>query len=89
MFLFHVVYNWTVDDVVDWLQKEVDLPQYSSIFTENSVSGPFLPRYDNDPPHPTIRTLASSLKTDQPVLPSYQGVTLVRLKGKIWREKKC
>ncbi|XP_076445970.1 stromal interaction molecule 2-like isoform X4 [Babylonia areolata] len=38
------VYNWTVDDVVEWLRKEVDLPQYASIFSDNSVSGPFLPR---------------------------------------------
>ncbi|KAL8559566.1 hypothetical protein ACOMHN_018729 [Nucella lapillus] len=38
------VYNWTVEDVVDWVQKEVDLPQYSAIFADNSVNGPFLPR---------------------------------------------
>lgn len=41
---FSEVYNWTVDDVIDWLQKEVDLPQYSSVFQDNHVSGPFLPR---------------------------------------------
>ncbi|PVD35025.1 hypothetical protein C0Q70_06306 [Pomacea canaliculata] len=41
---FSEVYNWTVDDVVDWLQKEVDLPQYSAVFMDNSVSGPYLPR---------------------------------------------
>ncbi|KAK7465238.1 hypothetical protein BaRGS_00037608, partial [Batillaria attramentaria] len=41
---FSEVYNWTVDDVIDWLQKEVDLPQYSTVFQDNHVSGPHLPR---------------------------------------------
>ncbi|KAL8594598.1 hypothetical protein ACOMHN_002153 [Nucella lapillus] len=41
---FSKVYNWTKEDVVDWLQNEVELPQYSAIFTDNAVTGSFLPR---------------------------------------------
>ncbi|XP_076468369.1 stromal interaction molecule homolog [Babylonia areolata] len=41
---FSKVYNWTVEEVVEWLQNEVELPQYSSIFVDNSVTGTFLPR---------------------------------------------
>ncbi|XP_070183534.1 stromal interaction molecule homolog, partial [Littorina saxatilis] len=61
------VYNWTVDDVIDWLQTEVDLPQYSNMFMQNAVNGPFLPRLSTTNcktglygPNTTVCGLASS-----------------------------
>ncbi|XP_059152655.1 stromal interaction molecule 1-like isoform X7 [Physella acuta] len=41
------VYNWTVDDVVEWLVQDVDLPQYSNTFHNNAIDGSVLPRLVN------------------------------------------
>lgn len=38
------VYNWTVDDVVDWLVHHIELEQYADLFKANSLDGPTLPR---------------------------------------------
>ncbi|ESN94497.1 hypothetical protein HELRODRAFT_151351, partial [Helobdella robusta] len=38
------VYNWTVDEVVDWLDVHVDLHQYSQLFKLHDVNGKLLPR---------------------------------------------
>ena len=38
------VYNWTTDDVVDWLVTYVELPQYAHNFRVNGVDGHMLPR---------------------------------------------
>ncbi|KAL4230445.1 Stromal interaction molecule 1 [Mactra antiquata] len=38
------VFNWTVEDVVDWLIGSVDLPQYSHLFNTKHINGSFLPR---------------------------------------------
>ena len=40
-----VVHNWTVEQVVSWLQYDVDLPQYLDTFRMNAVDGSTLPRY--------------------------------------------
>jgi len=39
------VYNWTTEDVVDWLVTYVELPQYAHNFRVNGVDGHMLPRY--------------------------------------------
>ena len=41
-----VVYNWTVDDVVEWLEQSVELPVYIETFRINAVEGRILPRYN-------------------------------------------
>ncbi|XP_077984889.1 stromal interaction molecule 2-like isoform X2 [Glandiceps talaboti] len=38
------VYNWTVDETIEWLIHSVDLPQYTETFQNNAVDGPMLPR---------------------------------------------
>uniref|UniRef100_UPI00398EE2E7 stromal interaction molecule 2 isoform X2 n=1 Tax=Pristiophorus japonicus TaxID=55135 RepID=UPI00398EE2E7 len=38
------VYNWTVDETMDWLVHFVELPQYAKIFQENNIRGVGLPR---------------------------------------------
>ncbi|XP_063412998.1 stromal interaction molecule 1-like isoform X2 [Mytilus trossulus] len=38
------VYNWTVDDVVHWLESHVHLPQYSATFRAHNVIGRSMPR---------------------------------------------
>lgn len=43
------VYNWTVDQTVDWLKYNVDLPQYAATFIANSVDGTKLPLAASDP----------------------------------------
>ena len=40
-----VVYNWTVDEVIDWLCNVVVLPQYSNSFRQNGIRGKDMPRY--------------------------------------------
>jgi len=39
------VHNWTVDQVVQWLTHDVELPQYSDAFRINVVDGCTLPRW--------------------------------------------
>jgi len=43
------VHNWTVEQTVDWLRNNVDLPQYSEIFIKEGVDGRKLPRAASDP----------------------------------------
>ncbi|XP_045205289.2 stromal interaction molecule homolog isoform X2 [Mercenaria mercenaria] len=38
------VYNWTVDDVVEWLIWSVDLPQYGQLLKDKHINGSYLPR---------------------------------------------
>ncbi|XP_052228196.1 stromal interaction molecule homolog isoform X3 [Dreissena polymorpha] len=38
------VYNWTVDDVLEWLVTSAEMPQYSSIFKDKNINGTQLPR---------------------------------------------
>ncbi|CAH1778415.1 unnamed protein product [Owenia fusiformis] len=38
------VYNWTVDDTIEWLVTSVELPQYAEVFKLNAVDGHSLPR---------------------------------------------
>ncbi|XP_071088689.1 stromal interaction molecule 1-like isoform X3 [Haliotis cracherodii] len=38
------VYNWTNDDVLEWLECHVELPQYIEIFHTKMVDGTSLPR---------------------------------------------
>lgn len=38
------VYNWTVDNVVEWLEKSVDLPQYAERFRDVGMNGTHLPK---------------------------------------------
>ena len=44
-FVCSAVYNWTVDDVIEWLIDHVELPQYANSFRVHSVDGHVLPRY--------------------------------------------
>ncbi|XP_060601071.1 stromal interaction molecule 1-like, partial [Ruditapes philippinarum] len=37
------VYNWTVEDVVEWLIWSVDLPQYAQLFRDKHINGSYLP----------------------------------------------
>ncbi|BFZ24132.1 hypothetical protein BsWGS_27171 [Bradybaena similaris] len=41
------VYNWTVNDVIEWLVEDVDLPQYSQTFHNFAIDGSVLPRLVN------------------------------------------
>ncbi|XP_058271492.1 stromal interaction molecule 1b isoform X2 [Hemibagrus wyckioides] len=38
------VYNWTVEQVEEWLIKNVELPQYVDSFRKNKINGQALPR---------------------------------------------
>lgn len=38
------VYNWTVDEVVEWLITCVELPQYVEAFRKMSLNGTAMPR---------------------------------------------
>ncbi|GAA6073671.1 stromal interaction molecule 1a isoform X1, partial [Tachysurus ichikawai] len=38
------VYNWTVDEVVDWLEAYVELPQYVEAFRKMNINGTSMPR---------------------------------------------
>lgn len=42
------VYNWTVDQTVDWLSHNIDLPQYAQLFINNHVDGTKLPLAASD-----------------------------------------
>lgn len=37
------VFNWTNQDVLNWLEHYVELPQYSGAFIENQITGRHLP----------------------------------------------
>lgn len=42
------VYNWTIDDTVNWLANYVELPEYSQLFQANQINGTLLPRLAAD-----------------------------------------
>lgn len=42
------VHNWTTDETVYWLVNYVELPEYSSIFEQNSINGTLLPTLATD-----------------------------------------
>lgn len=42
--LFSIVYNWTVDEVVEWLITYVELPQYVDAFRKMNFNGSAMPR---------------------------------------------
>lgn len=42
---FPLVYNWTVDEVVEWLITYVELPQYAEMFRKMNFNGSVMPRY--------------------------------------------
>ena len=44
MQFYFLVYNWTLDDTIDWLTNHVELPQYVDTFKSNAVTGHSLPR---------------------------------------------
>jgi len=41
---FVIVYNWTTDNVIDWLVNYVHLPQYVNNFRRNQIDGRMIPR---------------------------------------------
>ena len=42
-FLLLLVYNWTTDDVIEWLEGVVDLPELAHQFRQLGISGRQLP----------------------------------------------
>jgi stromal interaction molecule 1 len=38
------IYNWSTENLVDWLDEHVKLPQYGDYFRRNQIDGQFLPR---------------------------------------------
>lgn len=42
--LYSLVYNWTVDEVVEWLINYVELPQYAETFRKMNLNGSAIPR---------------------------------------------
>ncbi|XP_077286450.1 stromal interaction molecule [Arctopsyche grandis] len=38
------VHNWTIEQTTEWLEKNVELPQYMKTFVQNKVTGATLPR---------------------------------------------
>lgn len=43
------MHNWTVDQTVEWLVTNVDLPQYKEVFIKEGVTGNQLPKAAVDP----------------------------------------
>ena len=41
---YSVVYNWTCEEIVVWVQENVKLPQYEDYFRRNFIDGEFMPR---------------------------------------------
>lgn len=52
-----VVYYWTVDDVVLWLEEHVDLPDYVPIFRERGITGLHLPQLAANQDHFFTKTM--------------------------------
>jgi len=52
-----VVYNWTVDDVVSWLEQHVDLPDYKHVFREKGITGLHLPQLAANQDHFFTKTM--------------------------------
>ncbi|CAG0882705.1 unnamed protein product, partial [Cyprideis torosa] len=42
------VYNWTVEQTVDWLTAQVQLPQYAEIFRKEDINGRKIPKLASD-----------------------------------------
>lgn len=42
------VYNWTVQQTVDWLSNSLELPQYAQVFLDHGVNGTKLPLAASD-----------------------------------------
>lgn len=42
--VYFQVHNWTVEQTTEWLEKNVELPQYVKTFVQNKVTGATLPR---------------------------------------------
>lgn len=38
-------FNWSVDDVLSWLESSVELPQYGEVFRKHNITGRHLPRW--------------------------------------------
>ena len=51
------LYNWTADDVAQWLQDHVDLPQYAPLFRAKGISGLHLPRLAANQDHYFTKTM--------------------------------
>jgi hypothetical protein len=45
-FLILIVYNWTTDNVIDWLVNYVHLPMYIDNFRRNQFDGRMIPRFE-------------------------------------------
>jgi len=43
------VHNWTVEQTVEWLSTNVDLPQYKEVFIKEGITGNLLPKAAADP----------------------------------------
>jgi len=43
------VHNWTVEQTVEWLSSNVDLPQYKEVFVKEGITGNLLPKAAADP----------------------------------------
>ena len=43
--MLYVVYNWSVDSVISWLNDHVELSQYTPNFRSSAIEGRALPRY--------------------------------------------
>ena len=43
--LSYLVYNWTTDDVVNWLVNYAHLPMYVENFRRNQFDGRMIPRF--------------------------------------------
>ena len=43
------VHNWTVEQTVEWLSSNVDLPQYKEVFIKEGITGNLLPKAAADP----------------------------------------
>ena len=43
------VHNWTVEQTVEWLSTNVDLPQYKEVFIKEAITGNLLPKAAADP----------------------------------------
>ena len=43
------VHTWTVEQTVEWLSSNVDLPQYKEVFIKEGITGNLLPKAAADP----------------------------------------
>jgi hypothetical protein len=50
--IINLVYNWTTDNVVDWLVNYVHLPMYAENFRRNQFDGRMIPRFYNNKKKP-------------------------------------